>query len=509
MQQDFRKKRESIVKSGEKRKTLLKALAFRAEKEYNETFRDAARANRKERKREVMNKITPEELLQLADDKKFLVIKERLSEENPIDIAGLFGEIPPERVAPFFRLLPKELAADTFVEMDSDMQEKLITGFSDYELHALVDELYVDDTVDIIEEMPANVVKRILASADPSMRSDINEILKYPGNSAGSIMTTEYVTLKPTMTASEAFDRIRQVGSDSETIYTCYVTSKDKKLVGVVTVKELLLASKEKTVAELMAENVIFAYTDEDREETVNRIRDYGLMALPVVDKEQRIVGIVTIDDALDVLTEESEEDFSKMAGVVPTETPYIKTSVLDLWKARIPWLLLLMISATFTGAIISNFENKLASCAVLIGFIPMLMDTGGNSGSQASVSVIRAISLGGISIKDIFRVLFKELRVGLLCGAVLAVCNFGKMFLVDKLLMGRTEEIDIQVMLTVCLTLAVTVVIAKLVGASLPLLAKAIKLDPAVMASPLITTLVDAISLLTYFGLASVFILG
>ena len=228
-----RKKRESIVKSGEKRKTLLKALAFRAEKEYNETFRDAARANRKERKREVMNKITPEELLQLADDKKFLVIKERLSEENPIDIAGLFGEIPPERVAPFFRLLPKELAADTFVEMDSDMQEKLITGFSDYELHALVDELYVDDTVDIIEEMPANVVKRILASADPSMRSDINEILKYPGNSAGSIMTTEYVTLKPTMTASEAFDRIRQVGSDSETIYTCYVTSKDKKLVGV------------------------------------------------------------------------------------------------------------------------------------------------------------------------------------------------------------------------------------------------------------------------------------
>ena len=432
-----------------------------------------------------MNKITPEELLQLADDKKFLVIKERLSEENPIDIAGLFGEIPPERVAPFFRLLPKELAADTFVEMDSDMQEKLITGFSDYELHALVDELYVDDTV------------------------DINEILKYPGNSAGSIMTTEYVTLKPTMTTSEAFDRIRQVGSDSETIYTCYVTSKDKKLVGVITVKELLLASKEKTVAELMTENVIFAYTDEDREETVNRIRDYGLMALPVVDKEQRIVGIVTIDDALDVLTEESEEDFSKMAGVMPTETPYIKTSVLDLWKARIPWLLLLMISATFTGAIISNFENKLASCAVLIGFIPMLMDTGGNSGSQASVSVIRAISLGGISIKDIFRVLFKELRVGLLCGAVLAVCNFGKMFLVDKLLMGRTEEIDIQVMLTVCLTLAVTVVIAKLVGASLPLLAKAIKLDPAVMASPLITTLVDAISLLTYFGLASIFILG
>lgn len=454
-----------------------------------------------------MNIITSEELMALAENKKFLTIKETLSESNPIDIAQLFSDIPPERVAPLFRLLPKELAADTFVEMDAELQEKLIMCFSDFELHALVDELYVDDTVDIIEEMPANVVKRILASADPSMRKDINEILKYPKDSAGSIMTTEYVTLKKEMTVGDAFERIRRVGPDSETIYTCYVTSRDKRLIGVVTVKELLLADKERLIEELMTENVIFAYTDEDREETVNRIRDYGLMALPVTDKEQRLVGIVTVDDALDVITEESEEDFSKMAGVMPTETPYTKTSVWNLWKARIPWLLLLMISATFTGAIISGFENKLAACAVLIGFIPMLMDTGGNSGSQASVSVIRALSLGDIGIKDFLKVLFKEVRVGLLCGLALAACNLVKMLLVDKWLMGG-QDVSVYVMLTVSFTLALTVIIAKMVGSMLPLLAKAVKLDPAVMAAPVISTLVDAISLLIYFGLASLLVL-
>ena len=458
-----------------------------------------------------MTTITSEELLELADERKFLTIKETLAEYNPIDIAELFAEIPPERVAPLFRLLPKELAADTFVEMDTDLQEKLITGFSDYELRSLVAELYVDDTVDIIEEMPANVVKRILASADSSMRSDINEILKYPKNSAGSIMTTEYVTLRPGMTVAEAFERIRQIGPDSETIYTCFVTSKDKKLLGTVSVKELLLAKKDTVIEELMTENTIFAYTDEDREVTANRLRDYGFMVLPVVDKEERLVGIVTVDDALDVITEESEEDFSKMAGVVPTETPYIKTSVWKLWKARIPWLMLLMVSATFTGAIISSFEQSLAAIPVLIGFIPMLMDTGGNSGSQASVSVIRAISLGDVTIKDLFRVLFKEVRVGLLCGACLAVCNLVKMFLVDALIL-RNLHInvvkDLMVMVTVSLTLALTVVIAKMVGALLPLLAKAIRLDPAVMAAPLISTLVDAISLLVYIGLSMVFVL-
>ena len=454
-----------------------------------------------------MTEIKSEELLELLDNKKFLTIKEMLSEVNPIDIAELFGEIPPERVATLFRLLPKELAADAFIEMDSDLQEKLITGFSDNELRALVAELYVDDTVDIIEEMPANVVKRIINSADPSMRSDINQILKYPKDSAGSIMTTEYVSLRPGMTVAEAFERIRRVGTDSETIYTCYVTTKDKKLLGVVTVKEMLLCEQDKTVNDLMEENIIFAYTDEDREETANRLRDYGLMALPVVDREQRLVGIVTYDDALDVITEENEEDFSKMAGVMPTETPYIKTSVFALWKARIPWLLLLMISATFTGAIIASFESALAKCAVLIGFIPMLMDTGGNSGSQASVSVIRAISLGDITIKDLLRVLFKEVRVGLMCGLALAACNLVKMFLIDKTLM-KGDDVTFTVMLTVCLTLALTVVIAKMVGAMLPLLAKAIGLDPAVMAAPVISTLVDALSLLIYLGLASLLVL-
>ncbi len=454
-----------------------------------------------------MIKITLEELMALAEEKKFLSIKEIFAENNPIDIAELFSRLPPERVAPLFRLLPKELAAEAFVEMDSELQQKLILGFSDYELHMLVDELYVDDTVDIIEEMPANVVKRILASADPSMRSDINEILKYPKNSAGSIMTTEYVTLKPDMTVDEAFERIKRVGPDSETIYTCYVTSRDGKLLGVVTVRELLLSERTRLVSDLMTENIIFSYTDEGREETANRLRDYGFMALPVTDKEERLVGIVTIDDALDVITEESEEDFSKMAGVTPTETPYIRASVFTLWKARIPWLLLLMISATFTGAIISGFENKLAACAVLIGFIPMLMDTGGNSGSQASVSVIRALSLGDVSFRDFFKVLFKEIRVGLLCGLALAFCNFIKMILIDKLLMNGTD-LSIQVMLTVCLTLALTVTIAKMVGSMLPLLAKAIGLDPAVMAAPVISTLVDAISLLIYFGLANLLIM-
>ncbi|MBQ9468734.1 MAG: magnesium transporter [Clostridia bacterium] len=454
-----------------------------------------------------MTEITSDQILELLDAKKFLTIKEMLSEINPIDIAELFGEIPAERVATLFRLLPKELAADAFVEMDSDLQEKLILGFSDNELRSLVAELYVDDTVDIIEEMPANVVKRIINSADPSMRSDINQILKYPKDSAGSIMTTEYVSLRPGMTVGEAFERIRRVGTDSETIYTCYVTTKDKKLLGVVTVKEMLLSDQDKLVNDLMEENIIFAYTDEDREETANRLRDYGLMALPVVDREQRLVGIVTYDDALVVITEENEEDFSKMAGVMPTETPYIKTSVFALWKARIPWLLLLMISATFTGAIISGFESKLAACLVLSGFIPMLMDTGGNSGSQASVSVIRAISLGDITIKDLLKVLFKEVRVGILCGVVLACCNMVKMFLFDRLIMGN-DDVTLTVMITVCTTLAVTVVIAKMVGALLPLLAKAIGLDPAVMAAPVISTLVDAISLLVYFGLASVMVL-
>lgn len=453
-----------------------------------------------------MRTITAEEVNELIEGKRFAAIKRALSEEYPVDLAEFLEDQPYERVVPLFRLLPKELAADTFIEMGSDLQQRLILGFSDRELKTLLNEMYVDDTVEVIEEMPANVVKRILASAEPSMRKDINEILKYPKDSAGSVMTTEYVALRSWMTVSEAFEKIRRVGTDSETIYTCYVTTKRKRLVGVITVKELLLASPEAVVGDLMETNLICAHTDENKEEVSNRIREYGLLALPVVDKDDLLVGIVTVDDAFDIISEESEEDFSKMAATAPTETPYTKTSVFALFKARFPWLLLLTLSATFTGAIISSFEEKLAACAVLIGFIPMLMNSGGNSGAQASVAVIRGLSLGDLSLKDALRVLLKEFAVGFLCGLLLALCNALKMFLLDNLLFGNSE-VDGWVILVVSLTLALTVLMAKMVGCLLPFLAKLVRLDPAVMAAPVISTLVDAMSLLIYFGFAVSFL--
>ena len=448
-----------------------------------------------------MNKITPEELLQLADDKKFLVIKERLSEENPIDIAGLFGEIPPERVAPFFRLLPKELAADTFVEMDSDMQEKLITGFSDYELHALVDELYVDDTVDIIEEMPANVVKRILASADPSMRSDINEILKYPGNSAGSIMTTEYVTLKPTMTASEAFDRIRQVGSDSETIYTCYVTDAQRKLLGVIPLRTLICAEDDSLVGDLMEDDVISVHTLDDQEEVANIFKKYNWMALPVTDTEGRLVGIITVDDIVDVIEQETTEDMELMNAVLPSDDEYLKMSVFALVKNRIPWLCVLMISGTLSAFVIGMYQSLLDSVVMLSSFMTIITGTGGNAGSQASAMVIRGLALGDIQMRDTFKVVFKELRVGILCGLILAMVNMIRMTFFDH---STPFNID----LTVSLSMGVAVVLAKTLGCILPILAKAVKLDPAMMAGPLISTVVDAIALVVYFSIATVLVL-
>jgi magnesium transporter len=448
--------------------------------------------------------ITAEEVNELIEAKRFGAIKRALSEEYPVDLAEFLEEQPYERVVPLFRLLPKELAAETFVEMASDLQERLIVGFSDKELRSLLNEMYVDDTVEVIEEMPANVVKRILASAHPSMRKDINEILEYPKDSAGSIMTTEYIALRSWMTVSEAFEKIRRVGTDSETIYTCYVTTKRKKLVGVITVKELLLASPDAVVGDLMETNLICAHTDENKEEVSNRIREYGLLALPVVDKGDLLVGIVTVDDAFDIISEESEEDFSKMAATAPTETPYTKTSVFTLFKARFLWLLLLTISATGTGLIITFFEEKLAACAALIGFIPMLMSSGGNSGAQASVAVIRGLSLGDLTVKDAFRVLFKEFAVGLLCGVALALCNGLKMFLFDVQI---NPDVTVWVVLVVSLTLALTVVMAKMVGCLLPFLAKLVRLDPAVMAAPVISTLVDALSLLIYFGFAVVFL--
>jgi len=450
-----------------------------------------------------MINITIEEILELYEGKQFPELKRRLSEINATDLAQIFEEIPPERLPVLYRLLPKELAAEVFVEMDSDLQMLVIKGFSDVELRNLINEMYVDDTVDLIEEMPANVVKRILANADASTRKEINEILQYPKESAGSIMTTEYVTLRETMTVQQAFEKIKRTGPDSETIYTCYVIKPDRKLCGVVSARQLLLSELDEIIENIMEKNVISVHTHDDKEEVAKQIREYGFLALPVVDNENRLVGIVTVDDAMDVISEESEEDFSKMAAITPTDTTYLKTTVWDLWKARIPWLLLLMISATFTGLIITSFEHALSSQIALTAFIPMLMDTAGNSGSQASVTIIRAISLDEVEFKDIFKVQAKELLTATFCGLTLASVNFVKIFLVDILLF-KTQGLTLTIAGVVCVTLLITVVAAKFVGCSLPIIAKKLRFDPAVMASPLITTIVDIISLLVYFGIAT-----
>ncbi|MCH5300792.1 MAG: magnesium transporter [Ruminococcus sp.] len=438
----------------------------------------------------------------LLDEKKYATLKDILETMNPVDIAELFDDLQDEKTPILFRLLPKELAADTFVEMDEDTQELLIHGFSDSELKEVVDELFVDDAVDIIEEMPANVVKRILRQADPVTRKSINELLKYPDDSAGSIMTTEFISLRPAMTVEEAIKRIRRTGVDKETIYTCYVTDELNRLIGIMTVKTLLLSDENECVSELMEDNVISVNTLDDQEEVAQLFSKYNLLAMPVVDTENRLVGIVTIDDAMDVLEEEVTEDIEKMAAVMPSDKPYMRTSVLGLCKKRIPWLLVLMVSATFTGAIITSFESALAANIALSAFIPMLMDTGGNAGSQASVSIIRAISLGEVAFKDLFKVMWKELRVAVICGLILACANFVKIMLLD--FYGTPFEQAFPVASVVCLTMVAAVIIAKLIGCFLPLLANKIGFDPAVMASPLITTIVDALSLLVYFQFAT-----
>jgi magnesium transporter len=439
-------------------------------------------------------------LVSMLDEKKYATLRDILVTMNPSDVAGLFSGLEENQIPLLFRLLPKELAAETFVEMDPDAQALLIRGFSDNELKEVVSELYVDDAADLVEEMPANVVRRILAQADPEMRSSINQILRYPENSAGSIMTTEYVSLRPDMTVEEAILRIRRQGVDKETIYTCYVLSKDRTLLGLVTVKDLLLAEDDETpIQELMLTNLISVTTQTDQEEVARMFSKYNFLALPVVDGENRMVGIVTFDDAMDVMEDEATEDMEIMAAMTPSEKSYLKSSPLELFKHRIPWLLLLMVSATFTGMIISSFEDALSALPALTAFIPMLMDTGGNSGSQSSVTVIRALSLDELKFRDVFVVMWKEFRTAILCAVALAVVCFGKVLLVDRLLMGN-ESVSLLVAAVVCLTLAVTVVIAKFVGCTLPLLAKRFGFDPAVMASPFITTIVDALSLLVYF---------
>ena len=439
-------------------------------------------------------------LQHMLEDKKYATARDILVTMNPSDIAALFADLEEKQIPLMFRLLPKEMAADTFVEMEPDAQQLLIQGFSDNELKAVLDEMYVDDAAALVDEMPANVVKRILKQADPEMRNTINQILRYPENSAGSIMTTEYVSLRPEMTVEEAILRIRRQGVDKETIYTCYVTARDRTLMGLVTVKDLLLAEDDETpVSEMMLTNLISVTTHTDQEEVARMLSKYNFLALPVVDGEDRMVGIVTFDDAMDIMEDEATEDIEIMSGMLPSEKTYLKSSIFELFKNRIPWLMLLMVSATFTGLIITAFEGALAAQVALTAFIPMLMGTGGNSGAQSSVTVIRALSLGELKFSDIGRVIIKEFGTSILCGIALGVVCFAKIWLVDGLLMGN-EDITLMLNAVVCLALAVTVVIAKVVGGLLPLAAKALKLDPAVMASPFITTIVDAVSLLVYF---------
>ena len=444
-----------------------------------------------------------EQLMELVQTKQFRKLRSILMEMNEVDVAEFLDELGPEETILVFRLLPKELAAEVFTYLeDSEDQEKLIGALSDRELREVLDELYLDDTVDLIEDMPANVVSRILRNSDPASRSQINQLLNYPKDSAGSIMTTEYVFLHPDATVEESFARIRKEGMDKETIYTCYVTQ-NRVLLGVVTVRRLLLSAYETRIRDIMETNVLSVNTHDDKEDVAQMLNKYDLSAIPVVDGDNRLVGIVTFDDAMDVIEEETTEDFEKMAAILPSDKPYLKTGVFETWRSRIPWLMLLMLSATFTGIIITKFESALAACVVLTSFIPMLSGTGGNSGSQSSVAVIRALSLDEIDFSDLIAVVWKESRVAVLCGVCLACANFVKMMLVDRLLMNN-PEVTPMVALVVCLTLVFTVLCAKVVGCTLPMAAEKIGIDPAVMASPFITTIVDALSLLIYFFFAT-----
>lgn len=432
---------------------------------------------------------------ELLEQKKYATVRDILLEMHPADVAQMFEDMNKREISLLFRLMPKEQAAETFVELEADNQEALIKAFSDNELKEVLDELYLDDAVDIVEEMPANVVRRILQNTDEATRKMINEILKYPKDSAGSIMTIEYVNLKENMTVADAFQTIRRTGIDKETIYSCYVTDQNRYLKGIVSAKGLLLSESDALISEIMNDDVISVLTTDDREEAAQKLQMYDLLAMPVVDHENRLVGIITIDDAIDVIEQEATEDIEMMAAITPTDKPYLKTGVFETWWKRIPWLLLLMISATFTSVIINRYDTALATLG-LAAFMPMLMGTGGNAGSQASVAVIRALSLGEVEMGDILRIVWKELRVSILCGVTMAVATFGKLLLIDRP--------TTMTAVVVSLTLVATIVTAKLVGCILPVLAKRVGFDPAVMASPFITTIVDALSLIIYFDIAT-----
>ncbi|WP_026517543.1 magnesium transporter [Butyrivibrio sp. MC2021] len=437
-----------------------------------------------------------EVLQDLLSSRQYTLLRQTISEMNTADIAAAMGEMENEESLKMFRILPKDMAADVFAYLELDAQQYIIRSLSDREASNIIDNLMADDATDLLEEMPANVVKRILANASPETRADINHLLRYPEDSAGSIMTVEYVDLREDMTVSDAIDRIRQKGVDSETINICYVVTKQKILVGTVALRYLLIMKPEEIIGDIMNTNVISINTMTDQEEAARMFQKYGFTAMPVVDNETRMVGIITIDDVVDILEEEATEDIEKMAAIVPSDKPYPKVGIFETYKNRMPWLLLLMISATFTGAIITSFEEALAAYVVLTAYIPMLMDTGGNAGSQASVSIIRGLSLKEIEFDDIFKIIWKEMRVAFLCGVTLSGASFIKLLVLDKL--------EVPVAAVVCLTLLIVVLIAKLVGCCLPMIASRIGFDPAVMASPMITTIVDALSLLVYFNIAT-----
>ena len=433
---------------------------------------------------------------ELLETRQYTNLRQKVAEMNTADVAAILEEMEEEELLKVFRILPKSMAADVFSYLEVDHQQMIITSLSDKEAANIIDNLMADDATDLLEEMPANVVKKLLANASADTRRDINHLLRYPEDSAGSIMTVEYVDLKENMTVQDAINRIRQVGVDSETINICYVLDAKRTLVGTVALRYLLITPPDAIIGEMMHENVVFINTMMDQEEVARQFQKYDFTAMPVVDNENRLVGIITVDDIVDILQEEATEDIEKMAAIVPTDKPYMKTTVFETWKKRIPWLLLLMISATFTGSIITSFEDALSACVVLTAYIPMLMDTGGNAGGQASVTIIRGLSLNEIEFKDAFKVVWKEARVAVLCGLTLAAANFLKLLLFDR--------VTIAVAAVVCLTLIAAVFIAKVIGCLLPMLAKKIGFDPAVMASPFITTIVDALSLLIYFSIAT-----
>lgn len=448
-----------------------------------------------------------DELMELLESKNMKQLKARMDEMQEFDVAEFLSSLEDNRMPMLFRLLSKERAAEVFANLEAPDQERIINSITDSELGAIVEELYVDDAVDMMEELPANVVRRVMRTATPETRNLINQYLHYPENSAGSIMTAEFVDLKKYMSVKDAFARIRRIGEDKETIYICFVTSADRKLEGIVTVKDLLLADPETVIEDLMDRNVIYAVTTEDQESVSAKFSDYDLMALPVVDKENRLVGIVTVDDIIDVMEQEATEDIQLMAGMTPSDKPYLRTGTTEMWRNRIPWLLFLMLSATFTSMILTKFEGMLAVQAGLVAFIPMLMGTGGNSGAQASTAVIRSLSLGDIETRDVLRVMWKEWRVAFLCGLTLSVVNFGKMLLLDGLILGNAN-VTVTVAATVSLSILFIVMFAKVVGSFLPIAAEKIGVDPAVMANPLISTLTDAVSLLIYIYVAKL-ILG